>query len=205
MSPTEALFTAMSTSLGMDASQFQFCCCSWWAWCFFGSSFTLFGSVNLQGPYYHQFKKVSKAGYVFAGPVGYLESSSFLAYFYSFFTLFLFAGWSSLQAKTMAEVYLIYIAVPEYVTGLIMTVLTIYLLTRDPKIGQVSKLVPVMLLYFGACGIILLQHAGSILPMLKLILEKLSPTAAIAGFAGSTALAGFREGTLKVHLSLSLD
>ena len=101
----------------------------------------------------------------------------------------------------MAEVYLNYIAVPEYVTGLIMTVLTIYLLTSgSKKIGQVSsKLVPVMcFLYFGACGIILLQHAGSILPMLKLILEKaFSPTAAIAGFAGSTALAGFREGTFK--------
>ena len=88
MSPTEALFTAMSTSLGMGCIAVPPLAVAvggpgalFWlvVYSFFGSV-TKFTEVVLS----LQFKKVSKAGYVFAGPVGYLEKvHPFWAYFYS--------------------------------------------------------------------------------------------------------------------------
>jgi alanine or glycine:cation symporter, AGCS family len=206
MSPTQALFTAMSTSLGMGCIAVPPLAVAvggpgalFWlvVYSFFGCV-TKFTEVVFS----LHFKSVSKSGYVFAGPAGYLaQVHNFWAYLYSFLTLFLFAGWSSLQSKTLSSIYHNYLSIPEYATGIVMAIVTVFLLSGGSKtIGNLStKLVPVMCtLYFGASFLILFKYASVLIPTIKLIFVKaFTPTAAVAGFMGSTALNGLREGTFK--------
>jgi AGCS family alanine or glycine:cation symporter len=206
MSPTDALFTAMSTSLGMGCiavPPFAVAIGGPGA-LFWLVVYSFFGCVTkfTEVVFAITFKKISKSGHVFAGPVGYLaEVHIFWAYFYSFLTLFLFAGWSGMQAKTLSTIYLDYLSIPEYATGIAMAFFTVYLLRGgSKKIGQLSSfLVPVMCcLYFGAAFLILIKFSSDILPALKLIIIKaFAPTAVVAGFAGSTAINGLREGIFK--------
>lgn len=206
MTPTQALFTAMSTSLGMGCIAVPPLAVAvggpgalFWlvVYSFFGCV-TKFTEVVFS----LHFKSVSKSGYVFAGPTGYLSKvHNFWAYLYSFLTLFLFAGWSGLQSKTLSSIYFSYLSIPEYITGLIMAIVTIALLSGGSKtIGRLSsKLVPIMCtLYFGISFFILCKHASILIPTIKLIFTSaFNPTAAVAGFMGSTALNGLREGTFK--------
>ena len=206
MSPTDALFTAMSTSLGMGCIAVPPLAVAiggpgalFWL-----VTYSFFGCVTkfTEVVFAITFKKVSKTGHVFAGPVGYLaQVHTFWAYFYSFLTLFLFAGWSGLQAKTLSTIYFDYLSIPQYITGIVMAIFTIYLLKGGAKrISHVSSiLVPVMcFLYFGAAFFILAKYSSAIFPALKLIVAKaFNPTAAFAGFIGSTAINGLRQGTFK--------
>lgn len=206
VSPLHALFTAMSTSLGMGCIAIPPLAVAvggpgalFWL-----MVYSFFGCVTkfVEVVFALHFRTVSDDGYVFAGPSGYLmQVHKFWAYLYSGLTLFLFAGWSSLQAKTLSAIYMNYLSIPEYTTGIVMTIITYYLLSGGAKkIGSVSSnLVPIMcILYFGASFLILLRYAPLILPSIKLIFtQAFQPTAAIAGFAGSTALLGLREGIFK--------
>lgn len=206
ITPTQALFTAMSTSLGMGCIAVPPLAVAvggpgalFWlvVYSFFGCV-TKFTEVVLA----LHFKTVSKDGYIFAGPSGYLSQvHNFWAYSYSFLTLFLFAGWSSLQARTLSEMYLNYLSIPEYATGIAMMIFTYILLSGGAKrIGELSsKLVPVMcILYFGASFVTLFKYSAMFWPTIKLICTSaFNPTAATAGFVGSTALNGLREGTFK--------
>jgi AGCS family alanine or glycine:cation symporter len=206
VSPTEALFSAMSTSLGMGCIAVPPLAVAiggpgalFWLviYSFFGCV-TKFTEVVLS----LHFKSISKDGYVFAGPTGYLaQVHNFWAYLYSFLTLFLFAGWSSLQSKTLSEIYFNYLSIPEYITGICLAIFTYILLVGGAKkIGELSsKLVPAMcIFYFGASFFILFKYSAMLWPTIKLICSSaFNPTAAIAGFMGSTAVHGLREGIFK--------
>lgn len=205
ISPLQALLTAMSTSLGSGnivspplAIAIGGPGALFWIfiYAFFGSV-TKFAEVTFSIKY----RKRAADRSIIGGPTTYLEQvHPFLAYWYGATALILFAGWSSLQAKTLAETYG-RLGVSEYATGLVTSLFVFYMLIGGAKrVGQFSeKLVPIMCAtYLGVSLIILLQDVPLLGEMLMLVISNaFTPTAATGGFLGATALMGMRQGVFK--------
>lgn len=205
ISPLQALLTAMSTSLGSGnivspplAIAIGGPGALFWIfiYAFFGSV-TKFAEVTFSIKY----RKRAADRSIIGGPTTYLEQvHPFLAYWYGATALILFAGWSSLQAKTLAETYG-RLGVSEYVTGFVTSLFVFYMLIGGAKrVGQFSeKLVPIMCAtYLGVSLIILLQDIPLLGEMLMLVISNaFTPTAATGGFLGATALMGMRQGVFK--------
>jgi AGCS family alanine or glycine:cation symporter len=102
------------------------------------------------------------------------------------------------QANSVASAMDATFAVPVWVTGLVMVVLTAaVILGGIRRIGQVTEyLVPFMaLLYLLGGWIILATHASAIPEALRLVIDgAFSGTAAAGGFAGSTIAMALRMG-----------
>jgi len=205
ISPLQALLTAMSTSLGSGnivspplAIAIGGPGALFWifAYAFFGAV-TKFAEVTFSIKYRTRAADRSIIG----GPTSYLwHVHPFLAYWYGSFAIILFAGWSGMQAKTLAETYN-RLGVSEYLTGITIAVFVFYMLIGGAKrIGKFSeKLVPFMCAtYLFASLIILLQDIPLLGEMFMLVLNSaFNPTAATGGFLGATALMGMRQGVFK--------
>ena len=205
ITPLQALLTAMSTSLGSGnivspplAIAIGGPGALFWifAYAFFGAV-TKFAEVTFCIKYRTRATDRSIIG----GPTSYLiHVHPFLAYWYGATALILFAGWSSLQAKTLAETYG-RLGVSEYITGGVTALFVFYMLIGGAKrVGKFSeKLVPFMCgTYLLVSLIILLQDIPLLGEMLMLVLRNaFTPTAATGGFLGATALMGMRQGVFK--------
>lgn len=137
-------------------------------------------------------------GSILGGPTQYLRHVSvFLGQWYGALTLFLFAGWSGMQANTLASIFALE-AVPKWMTGLGLAIFTFFVLLGGIKrIGQLAgKLVPLMfLLYMGFAFSILLSDVSSLWVAIKLVFASaFTPTAAVGGFLGATLMAAMRVG-----------
>jgi len=205
ITPLQALFTAMSTSLGSGSIAGVPLAIAiggpgalFWlvVYGFFGSV-TKFAEVVFA----IQYRTRAANGSIIGGPTSYLWSvHPYLAYWYGALAMILFAGWSGLQAKALSEVYN-RLGVSEWITGTITALFVLYMLIGGAKrIGKFSSiLVPIMCTsYLLACLFILLQDISLLGSMFMLVVQSaFTPAAATGGFVGSTVAISIRQGIFK--------
>ncbi len=205
LSPLQALLTAMSTSLGAGtivAPPLAIAIGGPGA-LFWIIIYALFACVTkfTEVTFAVKYKRYAPDGTIIGGPTGYLyQVHPYLADWYGFLTIFLLLAWTAVQAKTIALTYHYY-AVPEYVTGVIMVALVLYMLLGGAKrIAEFSSaLVPVMCaLYFAICSYIIFSNIPALgYAISSVFAHAFCSTAATGGFVGSTILMSMREGIFK--------
>ncbi|NQV77045.1 MAG: sodium:alanine symporter family protein [Lutibacter sp.] len=205
ITPLQALLTAMSTSLGSGniVSPPLAIAVGGPGALFWIFAYAFFGAVTKYAEVTFAIKYRTRASdkSIIGGPTSYLWNvHPFLAYWYGAFAMILFAGWSGLQSKTLAETYG-RLGISEYVTGIITASFVFYMLMGGAKrIGQFSeKLVPFMCMtYLAVSLLILLQNIPLLGEMFLLVFHTaFTPTAAAGGFLGSTVLMSMRQGVFK--------
>ncbi len=142
-------------------------------------------------------------GTILGGPTQYLKDiSPALGMWYGGITLFLFAGWSGLQANTLASIFFLE-GVEKWMTGLgLAGIVFICLAGGIQRIGAIAtKLVPVMfVLYVSFSLSILLSNPSALWHAFGLIFSHIfTPCAAVGGFLGASAFEAIRIG---VHRSI---
>lgn len=202
VNPFQAMLAAMATTIGMGNIVGPSIAITtggpgalFWliAYSFFGSvtKFTeVLFAVNM--------RQRLQDGSILGGPTQYLRHVSvFLGRWYGALTLVLFAGWSGMQANTLASIFALE-SVPKWVTGLGLGAFTfIVLLGGIKRIGHLaSKLVPLMfVLYVGFAFSILLSDIPALLAAIKLVFSyAFTPGAVVGGFLGGTVLSAMRTG-----------
>ncbi|MGZ6250512.1 MAG: alanine/glycine:cation symporter family protein [Candidatus Chromulinivorax sp.] len=205
ISPMQALLTAMSTSLGAGniISPPLAIALGGPGALFWLVIYAFFGSVAKYTEVTFAVKYRSRAAdrSILGGPTGYLHQvHPWLAIWYAALAMILFAGWSGMQAKTLAATYL-RLGISEYITGFTLAFFVFYMLIGGAKkIGRFSeKLVPMMCsIYLMLALFILLQNIPLLWSMIKLvIINACRPAAAVGGFLGATISTALREGIFK--------
>ncbi len=204
INPFYALFTAMSTSIGigtivgpsvaiLTGGPGALC------WLLF---YTFFGSVTkfAEVTFAVHFRK-EKNGFLVGGPMQYLATIvPWLGTWYAATTMFLFAGWSGLQANVIAEMLSVEY-LPTWCTGLLLALFVFIMLQGGAeRIGFFnSRLVPIMFtLYVSAGLLIVLQYRTLLYDTFALMITSIfSPMAPIGGFLGSSIMAAFCSGIYK--------
>ncbi len=202
INPFQAVFAAMATTIGMGNIVGPSIAITtggpgalFWliAYSFFGSvtKFTeVLFAVNM--------RTRLQDGTIIGGPTQYLKTVSVgLAHWYAVLTLFLFAGWSGMQANTLACIFSME-SVPRVVTGGVLALFTFIILIGGIKrIGLLaSKLVPLMfVLYLGFALSILLSDIPALFSAIALVFRSaFTYQAAAGGFLGATLLSAMRIG-----------
>jgi len=131
-------------------------------------------------------------GHIIGGPMRYLSQvKPWLAVWYGFAMAILMAGWSGVQANTLASI-LGYESVPVWVTGLFLAALVwIVLQGGATRVGNVATaLVPTMFVcYVSFALFILLSNPAALLNAFKLIWHSiLSPSAAVGGLTAFSVM-----------------
>ncbi len=189
ISPQKALFTAMSTSIGIGnivspvvaiklggpGALLGFILAA-----IFGGAST-FTEVALAIKH----RKLQKTGQINGGPMEYLSDSfgKIWGKIYAGAGLILFVAWSAKQSNTLADLLQPY-RIPEVFTGLILTFFVgFFLIAGIKQIGNLSaKLVPTMFfLYTFSSSWIILQNLDKIPTIIKLIFTSAFTPQAIAG------------------------
>ena len=105
------------------------------------------------------------------------------------------------QSNSVAEALTTSFAIPKWVTGLVIAILSgLVLLGGIKSIGKfTSFFVPVMIVgYMLGAGVIIVLNWRGVPEAFRLIfVNAFSPTAAVGGFAGATMLAGIRYGVAR--------
>lgn len=202
ITPIQALFTAMSTTIGVGnvvgpsiailtggpGALF------WLVVYVFFATATKYTEVTFA----LATRKEYKDGYILGGPTQYLRLiHPWIANWYGFATIFLFASWSGVQSNTLAEI-LKQEGIANWMTGSILAVLVILVLFGGAKrVGQLaSKLVPIMFVLYITFSVLILFKDWSALQLaFKLIFSNIfAPAAAIGGFLGATIFQGIKAG-----------
>lgn len=205
INPFHALLTAMSTTIGMGNIAGPSIAvitggpgALFWLviYSFFGAV-TKFTEVVLA----MTLRKKLPDGSVLGGPTQYLKDiSPLLGMWYGGITVFLFAGWSGLQANTLANVFFLE-SVPKWITGFVLAVVVFMVMMGGIKrIGAVaSKLVPFMfILYVSFALFILFSDLRVLCHALGLIFHHVfTPCAAVGGFLGATVISALKTGVHK--------
>ncbi|MBP9764938.1 sodium:alanine symporter family protein [Candidatus Babeliales bacterium] len=205
LSPLHALYTAMSTSLGMGniISPAVAISIGGPGALFWIAMYAIFGSVTkfTEVVFAVKYKRYAHDGSIMGGPTGYLyQIHPFLANWYGILSIFLFSAWSALQSKTLAITYN-HLGVDEYISGTVLALFIFMMLMSGTKtIGNfAAKIVPLLFIFYIGTAFFIL---GSNIPALKAALAAVfqhafSPTAAVGGFAGASMLVGLRQGIFK--------
>lgn len=202
INPFHALLTSMATTIGMGNIVGPTIAIStggpgalFWlvAYAFF-ASVTKFTEVSFA----LTFRTKLASGKLIGGPTQYLKQvSSFLASWYGFLTIFLFAGWSGLQANTLATIFYLE-SFPKMITGLILGLIVLIVLRGGiVRIGEItSKLVPLMfIMYVSFALTIILSDISVLWESIKLVVySAFTPSAAVGGFLGATVITAMRQG-----------
>lgn len=200
--PVQAMVAAMATTIGMGnivgpsvAIMIGGPGALFWlmAYSFFGSVLK-FCEVTFSVT----FRKQLPDGTLLAGPTQYLrEVTPLLGTLYAACTVFLFAGWSGLQANTFASIFALE-GVPTWMTGLMLAVVVFTVIIGGiQRVSSIaSRAVPLMfLLYFIGVATILFQHADIIMTTLwTMVTHAFSPAAAVGGFAGASMIVAIKNG-----------
>jgi alanine or glycine:cation symporter, AGCS family len=205
INPFHALFTAMSTSLGigtivgpsvaiiMGGPGALF-------WLFM---YALCGAVTkfVEVTFAVYFREKTPDGHILGGPMQYLNTiSPLIGSWYAYATVLLFTGWSSLQANVLAET-LEAESIPTWITGAFLAVLVFVMLRGGAKrVGEFnSKLVPIMaVLYISVGFLILFLNRAFLVPAIMLMFKhSLSPASAAGGFLGASIYAALQSGVYK--------
>lgn len=198
-----ALFTAMSTTIGMGNVVMPAIAIAiggpgalfWLVAYSFVGCVTKFAEVTFA---LHA-RKTTAAGYIMGGPTQYLKLiAPWLAKWYGGATLVLFACWSAMQSNTLAEI-LFQEGIVKWHTGLAVSTLLFAILYGGAHrvSAWASKLVPLMfVLYVSFSLIILFQDPTALWNAFKLIGGNIiQPAAAVGGFAGASLFEAIRWGT----------
>lgn len=137
-------------------------------------------------------------GHIIGGPMQYLKHvSHFFANWFMYVMAFLFVGWSMVQSNTLAEMYA-QEGLPEWVTGLGLAAITLYVLMGGAKrVGEfAAKLVPIMFFFYISFALLILFQdivalKYAILNITQCILQ---PAAPVGGFVGATVLQAIKCG-----------
>ena len=137
-------------------------------------------------------------GHILGGPMQYLKKvSNIFAYWFMYVMVLLFIGWSMVQSNTLAAIYA-QEGIPEWVTGLVLAVLTFFVLMGGAKrVGNVaSKLVPIMFFFYIAFALLILfQDIAALQAAIMRITQCiLTPAAPVGGFLGATVYQAIRCG-----------
>lgn len=209
--PHKALFTAMSTTLGISTIVAPVIAISlggpgallgFLLTAFFGSAAT-YVEVNLC----IQYRQKLENGIIMGGPMQYLKHlfSPAAAKWYATCCFILMAAWSSAQANQLAAILnsplLESYRVPTAVSGLMIALLVIIALVGGIKrISSLSaKFVPLMfVLYLGSCLWIILFNADRMLDVFRTILHSaFSPYAMASGALVGGIISSMRWGIFK--------
>ena len=205
ISPLQALYTAMSTSLGMGniISPAIAISIGGPGALFWMAMYAIFGSVTkfTEVVFAVKYKRYAQDGSIIGGPTGYLyHIHPLLANWYGILSIFLFSAWSALQSKTLASTYVHY-GIAEYISGLVLALFVFAMLTSGTKtIGKfASTTVPFLFLFYLCIAFIIIF---SNIAELKIALSSIfqhafTPTAPVGGFAGASTLIGLRQGIFK--------
>jgi len=205
LSPMHALYTAMSTSLGMGniISPAIAVAIGGPGALFWMAVYALFGSVTkfTEVVFAVKYKRYAKDGSIIGGPTGYLyHIHPLLANWYGVLTIFLFSAWSALQSKTLAATYAHY-GVAEYVSGAILAIFVFGMLTSGTKtIGNfAATMVPILFIFYLSTAFLIIFADISALKMAlsAIFTHAFAPTAAVGGFAGASMMIGLRQGIFK--------
>lgn len=205
MSPLHALYTAMSTSLGMGniMSPAVAVAIGGPGALFWLIVYALFGSVTKFCEVFFAvtYKRYAHDGSIIGGPAGYLyQVHPFLAAWYATFSIILFSSWSALQSKTLAITYARYGIEEQLCGGVLAAFILLMLISGTKTIGKfASKIVPLLFIcYLAAAFIILFGNIPALLKGIKLIFSSaFTGTGAIKGFIGASAALALREGIFK--------
>lgn len=205
MNAFHALFTAMASSIGIGTIIGPSLAivvggpgALFWllVYAFFGAATKL-----VEVTFAVHYRKKTADGRILGGPAEYLKKiHPFLAYWYGFATIFLFAGWSGIQSKALAEIGA-QRGIPEGITGFLLALLIFMILLGGARrVGNIaSTLVPLMFgIYVTFTIWILVQNSSALLQAMKLIISTIfSQCAPVGGFLGATVYAALKEGTFK--------
>ncbi len=202
INPFHALLTSMATTIGMGNIVGPTIAISTGGpgALFWLLSYSFFGSVIkfTEVSFAINFRTQLKSGVLIGGPTQYLKQvNSFLASWYGFITVFLFAGWSGLQANTLATIFALE-SVPKSITGVALATV-VFLVVRGGivRIGEIaSKLVPLMFVMYVTFTLsIILTDIAALWNSLCLVCScAFSSTAAVGGFAGASVISAMRQG-----------
>jgi len=209
--PYKALFTAMSTTLGIGTIVGPIVAIHWGGpgallgfllTAFFGSAVT-YTEVGLCIKY----RKRLADGEIQGGPMQYLRKilSPFVAKWYAFFGCVVMTAWSSAQSNQLGAILdsplLGAYRIPTYLSGAFIAIIVLVTLLGGIKrvSSFSSKLVPTMFtLYVGASMWILLSHTAEIPAILKLIVDSvLNPYAMASGALVGGIVSAMRWGMFK--------
>ena len=191
--PHRALFTAMSTSLGIGNIIAPVIAIS------FGGPgallgfllATIFGSATIfvEVAMAIKYRKKSEEGAIFGGPMQYLKNKihPFLAFIYALSACIMLLSWSGRQINTLSKLLSFYNA-PIYLTGIIASLTIIFILVRGIKlIGKITeKVVPFMfILYSGSMLWIVFMNLEKLPDVISLIFKSAFTPKSLGGaFAG---------------------
>jgi len=211
ISPFNALMTSLSATIGTGNIVGVATAVSiggpgalFWMWCtaLLGMA-TKYSEAVLAVHYRETDKRGRKVG----GPMYYIRNGlgpkwAWLGLLFAVFgTLAGFGIGNTVQANSVADALHSSFAVPEQLTGAVMTILVgLVLLGGIQRIAQVAgKLVPFMtVLYLMVTGIILMINIGAVPEALILVVKSaFSPVAAGGGFAGATIMLALRMGVAR--------
>lgn len=205
LSPLHALYTAMSTSLGMGniISPAVAIALGGPGSLFWMAMYAVFGSVTkfIEVFFAVKYKRFAKDGSIIGGPTGYLyQIHPWIANWYGFLTIFLFSAWSALQSKTLAVIYQHH-GVTEYTSGAVLALFVFCMLISGTKtIGKfASKAVPLLFIFYLCTAFyIIFSNIPALTAALSSIFEHaFTATAPIGGFIGASAIIGLRQGIFK--------
>ncbi|MFI0434844.1 MAG: alanine/glycine:cation symporter family protein [Parachlamydiaceae bacterium] len=211
IAPHKALFTAMSTTVGISTIVAPVIAISlggpgalvgFLLTAFFGSAAT-YTEVNLC----IQYRKKMENGVIMGGPMQYLKSilSPSFAKWYAVGCFILMAAWSSAQANQLAAILnsplLEGYRISPVISGVVIAILVVLaLLGGIKRISSLSsKLVPMMfILYLGSCLWIILYNIDRLGDILSTIFHSaLSPYALASGTVVGGVISSLRWGVFK--------
>jgi len=140
-------------------------------------------------------------GHIIGGPMQYLKVvSSALAQWYNVAIIVLLISWTSLQSNTLASI-LVQENIPAWVTGLLLSLLTLVILRGGAELvgSLASRLVPLMfVLYVSSVLFILFKDIALLREAFALVCSTIfTRAAAVGGFAGATVFQAMRIGILR--------
>lgn len=197
-----ALFTAMSTTIGMGnlVGPTVAIFAGGPGALFWLLLYIFFGSVTkfTEVVFAMMTRIKTDGGHILGGPMQYLKTVNIVfAYWFMYVMSVLFIGWSMVQANTLAAIYA-QEGVPEWITGLGLACLTLYVLIGGAqRVGNVaSRLVPIMFFFYIAFALfILFQDIIALKDAVARVMQcVLSPAAPVGGFMGATIYQAIRCG-----------
>lgn len=176
ISPIQALFTSMATTIGMGNIVGPSMAIAiggpgalfWLIFYIFIGAATKFTEVVFSV----YCRSISNNGEIIGGPSQYLKLiSPFLGYWYAILTILLFTIWSSIQVNTISCICGLEGIPPWLSASIAVSLLLFVVLAGVKRIGYfTSKLVPIMCaLYVSFACSILLKYFSLIIPSLKLV------------------------------------
>lgn len=137
-------------------------------------------------------------GNMVGGPMQYLQHvNKFFAYWFMYVMAILFVGWSMVQSNTLAAIYA-QEGVPQWLTGLVLALLTFYVLMGGAKrVGNVaSKLVPIMFVFYVIFALFILFRDPLALQvaLLRIMRSIFTPAAPAGAFLGATMYQAIKSG-----------